>query len=116
MEVPEIQPGEDVYKYISRVRKELGTDYVYVLCGTEVLAPTNGSVNIETAKTVLDYARMFTKGMPAGLNAVVATLDDFEGNMIIKKIGDDAYLIAFVNPNDSENKKEKTMKIEEITP
>lgn len=110
MEVPEIQPGEDVYKYISRVRKELGTDYVYVLCGTEVLAPTSGSVNIETAKTVIDYAKMFTRGMPAGLNAVVATLDDFEGNMIIKKIGDDAYLIAFIQPAKSK------MKIEEVMP
>jgi len=109
MGVTEMQPGEDIYQYLSRMQRELGTDYVYILYGTEVIAPTSGDINVEMAKTVLDYAKGFTKGMSAGLNVVVATLEDFEGEIMIKKIGDDTYLIAFVQPS------EKAMEVEEIT-
>jgi len=96
MRVPEIQPGENLYEYLSRVQRELGTDYVYVIYDGEVLAPVSGNVNIEKARAVLDYAMALTQGLPAGLNTVIAIPDDFEGNLLIKKLGDSAYLVAFV--------------------
>ena len=104
-----MQPGEDVYQYLSRMQRELGTDYVYILYGAEVIAPNSGEINVEMAKTVLDYARNVTRGMSAGLNVVVATLEDFEGEMLVKKIGDGTYFIALVQPG------EKAMEVEEIT-
>jgi len=108
MRIPEMRAGESIYEYISRVQDSLGTDYVYILYGPEVLGPVRGSVDIETAEIIIEYAKHLVNGVHPDFNAVIAMIGE-ENQIAVKKLGDDAYLVAFVP-----KREEKVMKFEEI--
>ncbi|MDN5367085.1 MAG: hypothetical protein PWQ11_496 [Candidatus Diapherotrites archaeon] len=107
MDVPDVRPGESVYVYLERVKKFLGTNYVYVIYDNEILAPIRGDVNIRLANTVVTYARTLAERLPDFMNTVIAVPDGLEGRIVLRKLGSGAYLAAFLP-------EEKIMRIEEF--
>ena len=108
MIIPEMRAGESIYEYISRVQDALGTDYVYILYGPEVLGPVRGNVDIETAERIIEYAKHLVNGVHPDFNAVIATTGE-EDQIAVKKLGDDAYIVAFIP-----KREEKVMRFEEL--
>ncbi len=96
MDVPEIRPGESVHEYITRVQRALGTDYVYVLYGPEVLGPIRGEVNYDVAENVVRIGRILSERMPEGLNTVIGLSEDGQNQIVLKRLGESAYLLAMV--------------------
>ncbi len=101
-------PGESIYEYISRIQKSLGTDYVYVIYGPEILGPVHGNVDMQTAKMIIDYARRLVNGVHPDFNVVIATVGT-NNQLAVKRLGDYAYVAVFVP-----KREEKVMKFEEL--
>ncbi len=106
------RPRESVYSYLSRLRRELGTDYVYVVQGNDVVALDDARVDVETARTLLDTVRQLVSALPQNLNGVVAEPADGQGKIHVYRIGDGSYAVAYV-PERSP-KESSVMRFEEI--
>ncbi|NPA76966.1 MAG: hypothetical protein GXN93_04410 [Candidatus Diapherotrites archaeon] len=90
------RPGENPYAYLERLRRQLGTDYVYLVQGSDVVSAARGHVNLDLAQTILDTATHIVSALPETLNGVIAEPVDVPGTIHVYRIGDGSFVVAYV--------------------
>ena len=90
------RPGENPYAYLERLRRQLGTDYVYLLQGGDVVSAARGRVNLDLAQVVLDTASHLVSNLPETLNGVIAEPADVPGKIHVYRIGGSSFVVAYV--------------------
>jgi hypothetical protein len=94
--IPRPLPSEPPYAYVERLRRVLGTDYVYLLNGSDVISSPHSRVDVELAQSLLDTAMHLVSSLPENLNGVVAEPATVNGKLHVYRVGPQAYVVAFV--------------------
>ena len=105
------RPSESPYAYLERIRRQMGTDYVYIIQDSDIVSAPHGRVNLDVAQRVLDAAARLAASLPEDLNAVVAEPAAGDGKIHIYRISGRSFVVAYV-PKKSE--KNAVMRFEEL--